>query len=83
MLNASLTVRKSEAGSHANKGWEVLTGKAIEAVTQKRTRGVVFMAWGLHAQQRCKAIDVSPIPKLLVTHRYVQKSITKLTIGGE
>ncbi|KAF8455521.1 uracil-DNA glycosylase-like protein [Terfezia claveryi] len=65
MLNASLTVRKSEAGSHANKGWEVLTGKAIEVVTQKRTRGVVFMAWGNHAQQRCKAVDVSPKHKVL------------------
>jgi len=61
MLNACLTVRKSEANSHANRGWEVLTGKAIEAVTQKRTRGVVFMAWGQHAQLRCKAVDVSPV----------------------
>lgn len=59
MLNASLTVRKSEAGSHANKGWEALTGKAIEVVTQKRTKGVVFMAWGKHAQTRCKGVDVS------------------------
>ena len=64
MLNASLTVRKSEAASHSNKGWEALTGKAIEAVTQKRTRGVVFMAWGSHAQLRCKGIDVR-------THIYV------------
>ncbi|KAF8424939.1 uracil-DNA glycosylase-like protein [Tirmania nivea] len=57
LLNASLTVRKSEASSHANKGWEMLTGKAIEVITQKRTRGVVFMAWGNQAQLRCKAVD--------------------------
>jgi len=57
MLNASLTVRKAEANSHSKKGWEFLTGKAIESVAQKRTRGVVFMAWGRDAQGRCKGLD--------------------------
>jgi len=57
MLNASLTVRKAEANSHANKGWEILTGKCIELVSQKRAKGVVFMAWGNNAQTRCKAVD--------------------------
>ena len=58
MLNASLTVRKGEPNSHANKGWELLTGKAIELVARKRTQGVVFMAWGKFAQGRCKDLDV-------------------------
>ena len=59
MLNASLTVRKGEPNSHANKGWELLTGKAIEVVAKKRAQGVVFMAWGRFAQGRCKGLDVS------------------------
>ena len=58
MLNASLTVRKGEANSHANKGWELLTGKAIEVVARTRTQGVVFMAWGKFAQGRCAGLDV-------------------------
>lgn len=57
MLNACLTVRRSEANSHAGRGWEQLTQKAIEAVAKKRTNGVVFMAWGTPAAKRVTGID--------------------------
>ncbi|KAF8456772.1 uracil-DNA glycosylase-like protein [Kalaharituber pfeilii] len=57
LLNSALTVRQAQANSHANKGWEVLTAKCIELVSQKRTKGVVFMAWGRHAQDRCRIVD--------------------------
>lgn len=57
MLNTCLTVRAHEAFSHANRGWERLTQKVIELVAQKRTRGVVFMAWGTPAGKRVQKVD--------------------------
>jgi Uracil DNA glycosylase superfamily len=59
MLNVCLTVRAHEAASHKNKGWERFTQKVIETVAKTRTRGVVFLAWGSPAQQRCKGLGTS------------------------
>ena len=52
LLNTCLTVRAHEANSHANMGWERFTQKVIDTVAAKRTKGVVFLAWGLPAQKR-------------------------------
>ncbi|KAJ6261115.1 Uracil-DNA glycosylase [Drechslerella dactyloides] len=57
MLNTCLTVQPSNANSHANKGWETFTQKVIELVAQKRTSGVVFMAWGKPAQGRVAKVN--------------------------
>ncbi|KAI1772635.1 uracil-DNA glycosylase [Hypoxylon cercidicola] len=57
MLNTCLTVRAHEANSHAKKGWERFTQKVINLVAQKRTRGVVFLAWGKPAAERVAKID--------------------------
>lgn len=57
LLNTCLTVRAHEANSHANRGWERLTQRAIEVVAQRRTRGVVFMAWGTPAGKRVQKVD--------------------------
>ena len=57
MLNTCLTVRAHEANSHANRGWEKLTQKVIDLIAQKRTRGVVFMAWGTPAGKRVTKVD--------------------------
>jgi Uracil DNA glycosylase superfamily len=59
MLNTCLTVRAHEAASHKNKGWEHFTQKVIDTVAKSRTRGVVFLAWGTPAQQRCKGLGTS------------------------
>ncbi|EPS44266.1 hypothetical protein H072_1779 [Dactylellina haptotyla CBS 200.50] len=59
MLNTCLTVQPSNANSHAGKGWEQFTQKVIEVVSQKRTRGVVFMAWGKPAQGRVAKVNKS------------------------
>ena len=56
MINTALTVRAHEAGSHSNKGWEPFTQKVIDTVVKVRTRGVVFLAWGLPAAKRCTKI---------------------------
>lgn len=57
MLNTCLTVRAHDAFSHANRGWERFTQRVIELIAKKRTRGVVFMAWGVPAGKRVQKID--------------------------
>lgn len=57
LLNTCLTVRAHEANSHANRGWERFTQRIIDLVAAKRTRGVVFMAWGTPAGKRVLKID--------------------------
>ncbi|KAF3907760.1 hypothetical protein AA313_de0209826 [Arthrobotrys entomopaga] len=57
MLNTCLTVQPSNANSHAGRGWEQFTQKVIDVVSQKRTKGVVFMAWGKPAQGRVAKVN--------------------------
>jgi len=57
MINTCLTVRAHEANSHANRGWERFTQKVIDCVAARRTRGVVFMAWGTPAGKRVMRVD--------------------------
>ncbi|KAL2132857.1 hypothetical protein VTI74DRAFT_3231 [Chaetomium olivicolor] len=57
LLNTCLTVRAHEANSHSNRGWERFTQKVIDLVAAKRTRGVVFMAWGTPAGKRVLRVD--------------------------
>ena len=56
MLNTSLTVEQGMAGSHAKMGWQRLTDRIIELVSERRS-DVVFMLWGAHAQSKSKLID--------------------------
>lgn len=56
LLNATLTVRASEAGSHQNQGWEIFTDEIIKALSEKREH-IVFLLWGKYAQQKAALID--------------------------
>ncbi|MCX2681363.1 uracil-DNA glycosylase [Galbibacter sp. EGI 63066] len=56
LLNATLTVRAHQAGSHQNKGWETFTDAVIKTVSEKR-EGVVFLLWGGFAKRKSKLID--------------------------
>ncbi len=58
LLNATLTVRAHEAGSHQNKGWEIFTDKTIQAISKNKTQ-VVFILWGRYAQSKRSLIDES------------------------
>lgn len=49
LLNTVLTVRRGQAGSHANKGWEILTGEIIKMLGA-REKPIVFLLWGSYAQ---------------------------------
>ena len=56
LLNATLTVRAHEAGSHQGKGWEQFTDKVIEGISQE-CDNVVFLLWGGYAKKKQKLID--------------------------
>ncbi len=56
LLNATLTVRVSEAGSHQKKGWEQFTDAVIRVLNEQKT-GVIFLLWGKYAQDKGKIID--------------------------
>lgn len=56
LLNATLTVRAHEAGSHQKQGWETFTDNVIKTISRE-TEGVVFLLWGGFAKQKQKLID--------------------------
>lgn len=56
LINATLTVRDSQAGSHQKRGWETFTNRVIELVSQEKS-GVVFLLWGRFAQAKESLID--------------------------
>lgn len=58
LLNATLTVRANQAGSHQNKGWETFTDAAIKALSDHH-KGLVFILWGNYAQAKTSIIDAS------------------------
>jgi uracil-DNA glycosylase len=58
LLNATLTVRADNAGSHQKKGWEQFTDAVIELISKEKSN-VVFLLWGGFAKKKIKLIDSS------------------------
>ena len=58
LLNSTLTVQASSAGSHQNKGWEQFTDAVIRCINDEK-ESVVFLLWGQYAQDKGKIIDTS------------------------
>ena len=58
LLNASLTVRDSEAGSHQGKGWETFTDNVIRVINANK-KNLVYMLWGNFARKKKSLIDAS------------------------
>ena len=56
LLNATLTVRAHQAGSHQRQGWEEFTDAAIRALAENREH-LVFILWGAYAQKKGAFID--------------------------
>lgn len=65
LLNATLTVRAGQAGSHQGKGWETFTDSVIRTISEKKS-GIVFILWGKFAQAKEVLIDT--------TKHYILKS---------
>lgn len=75
LLNATLTVRAGNAGSHQRRGWEEFTDAAIRILAEKRSN-LVFILWGSYAQRKGAFIDrnrhlvlSSPHPSPLSAYR--------------
>jgi uracil-DNA glycosylase len=56
LLNATLTVKSKDAGSHQNKGWEQFTDAVISIISEKKS-DVVFLLWGGYAKKKGKKIN--------------------------
>lgn len=56
LLNATLTVRAHQAGSHQNKGWERFTDAVIRKISENKS-SVIFLLWGRYAQNKEQMID--------------------------
>ncbi len=67
LLNATLTVRESSAGSHQKKGWEDFTNFVIEKISAD-FENVIFLLWGRFAWDKEKYIDNNKHFVLKSTH---------------
>ncbi len=56
LLNATLTVRGGQAGSHQGRGWEEFTDAVIKLLSDKK-ENLVFILWGNYAKSKGKLID--------------------------
>ena len=67
LLNTVMTVRRGEANSHKQQGWEEFTDSVIRAIDEQND-GVVFLLWGNPAQQKAKGIDESKNVVIRTSH---------------
>ena len=56
LINATLSVRANQAGSHQGKGWEIFTDNVIKKLSDEREK-LIFMLWGRFAQNKTELID--------------------------
>lgn len=95
LLNATLTVRAHQAGSHQRRGWEEFTDAAIRCLAEEREH-LVFILWGSYAQKKGAFIDrnrhlvlASAHPSPLSAHsgffgnRHFSRANEYLTAHGE
>jgi len=67
LLNATLTVRAGEAGSHQNQGWEQFTDSVIRLLSNERD-GLIFLLWGRYAHAKEILIDAGKHHILKAAH---------------
>jgi uracil-DNA glycosylase len=67
LLNATLTVRAYQAGSHQKRGWENFTDEVIRQLSARHS-GLVFILWGSYAQAKESMIDTSKHHVLKAVH---------------
>ena len=67
LINAILTVRAHQAGSHRGKGWEEFTDAVIKILNDEK-ENIVFMLWGSYAQRKGAFIDLNRHCVLTAAH---------------
>lgn len=75
LLNSILTVEEGVAAAHRRFGWQVITDRAIAALSDHR-KDIVFLLWGAFAQEKARLVDenrhcilTAPHPSPLSAHR--------------
>ena len=58
LINATLTVRAEQAGSHQKKGWETFTDSVIRKLSEQKEH-LIFLLWGNYAIAKKELIDQS------------------------
>jgi uracil-DNA glycosylase len=56
LLNATLTVRAGEPGSHQKRGWETFTDSVIKYISDEKEQ-CVFLLWGNYAKSKAELIN--------------------------
>ncbi len=67
LLNATLTVRENQAGSHQNRGWEIFTNEIIAQLSFHQS-GLIFVLWGNFAIAKKSMIDTARHFALTAAH---------------
>lgn len=67
LINATLTVRAHQAGSHQGKGWEQFTDRVIDVLSGQR-EGLIFLLWGRFAQNKAAHINAEKHHVLKAAH---------------
>jgi uracil-DNA glycosylase len=67
LLNSTLTVEKNSPGSHAKTPWIDFTDLVIEQLSNNK-QNLVFLLWGINAQQKAKLIDTNKHLILATSH---------------
>lgn len=58
LINATLTVRANQAGSHQKKGWETFTDAVIQRLSSSKSN-IIFLLWGNYAQAKQGLVDLT------------------------
>ncbi len=58
LLNATLTVRAHQAGSHQNRGWETFTDAVIKIISEHK-ENIIFLLWGGYAKKKSGLVNAN------------------------
>jgi len=67
LLNATLTVKAHEAGSHQKQGWETFTDAVIQKISDQKS-DIIFLLWGGFAKKKGKKVDTDKHHVLATGH---------------
>ena len=67
LLNAALTVEADKPQSHAHIGWHRFTDHVIASLND-HAKGIIFLLWGAHAQQKSSLITNTHHRILIASH---------------
>ncbi len=82
LVNAVLTVREGEPGSHRHKGWEMFTDAVMRVVAEK-TPPALFLLWGTEAQKKAMTALADAPPKMIIESPHPMARSPKSFLGSK